>query len=204
LKQAGAIVVESVEEMADTLLASQDLRRLKGDRAAIITGIWGGGGGISVTATDACISQGLRVPLFTEETLSQLKNLLSPIGTILHNPLDITGTDNADDLACILRTVTADPDIDFIIAEISVTILSNALSQDGVESVYNTLIDFSNNQTKPLIVVSSPGITEPQRLALLEILSEAHIPVYPSFERAAKAIANVIRYHRLKDEIEGP
>ncbi|MDY6912822.1 MAG: CoA-binding protein, partial [Chloroflexota bacterium] len=67
LRQAGAIVVETIEEMADTLMAFQNTTTLQGNRAAIITGIWAGGGGMSVAATDAMARHGLDVPFFTGE-----------------------------------------------------------------------------------------------------------------------------------------
>jgi acyl-CoA synthetase (NDP forming) len=50
------------------------------------------------------------------------------------------------------------------------------------------------------VVISPPGgIYEKERVEVERRLSQAGIPVYPSFERAAKAIANVIHYWRFRD-----
>jgi len=50
-------------------------------------------------------------------------------------------------------------------------------------------------------VVSPPGgIYEVERMATEERLTQADIPVYSSFERAARALANVTRYWRFREE----
>jgi acyl-CoA synthetase (NDP forming) len=43
---------------------------------------------------------------------------------------------------------------------------------------------------------------ERERIAIANYLSGAEIPVYPSLDRAAKAVANISQYWRFRDEIE--
>jgi len=52
--------------------------------------------------------------------------------------------------------------------------------------------------------VSPPGgVYERERLAVEKRLLEAGIPVYPSFDRAAKAITNITSYWRFRGGVEG-
>jgi len=50
---------------------------------------------------------------------------------------------------------------------------------------------------KPVIVVSPPGAFEKERVEVESKLSEAAISVFPSMDRAAKAIYNVRQHCRM-------
>ena len=52
------------------------------------------------------------------------------------------------------------------------------------------------------MVISPPGgVYEAERVAVEKRLLEAGIPVYPSFDRAAKAITNITRYWKFRDGV---
>jgi len=199
MKQAGAINVESFEEFIDTVLAFYNIRNFKGSRLAIISGIVDGGGGDSVSATDACISTGLEIPPFSDETRAGLASILRPVGTILHNPLDLGNLGaNLTALIKAIELAASDPNIDMIIIQKHIDMLLDLLNRDVVNNMNEAFINLGNSIKKPIIFVSPPGIMETERIALDRRLSEAGLPVYPSLERAAKAVANMGLYYKYR------
>lgn len=195
LKQAGIIRVDSLEELADTLLTFQHFTPFLGQNVAIIAGLAGGGGGESVSSTDACASVGLSVPPFTDETRSKLKAILPPAGSILRNPLDMGGVGGIlEILEKTMEIVVADPRIDLVIVNENMDELVMWVGRETLETMNDIFIRF--RRIKPLVIVSPPGFPNADRLTLEKKLSDAQIPVYPSLDRAAKAIANMNWYYR--------
>ena len=85
LKQAGVIQVDSAEELIDTIYAFLYLPSDAGPRVALM----GGGGAISVAASDSLDRLGLSVPPFSPPILEKLKPSFPPVGNSLKNPVDL-------------------------------------------------------------------------------------------------------------------
>ncbi len=201
LRQAGVVKVESLEELADTLLTFQHYPPFLGDSVAIIAGLAGGGGGESVSSTDACASAGLDVPPFTEETRRRLKPILPQAGSILRNPLDMGGVGGSlEILEQTIGLVAADPEINIIIINEHFDSLAAFLSWETLNQMNDIFIRFRKNQHKPIVVVSRPGLTSAERSAVERKLCDARISLYPSLDRAARAIANMNWYYRFHRE----
>lgn len=198
LNQAGVVGVDSLEELADTLLTFQHFTPFLGENVAIIAGLAGGGGGESVSSTDACASVGLNVPAFTEETRSKLKAILPPAGCILRNPLDMGGVGGIlEILEKTMEIVVADPGIDLVIVNEHIDQLAMWVGEETLGAMNDIFIRFRG--IKPLVIVSPPGLSTAERTALERKLSDAQVTVYPSLDRVAKAIANMnwyCRFHR--------
>ncbi|KPJ51646.1 MAG: hypothetical protein AMJ37_04460 [Dehalococcoidia bacterium DG_18] len=195
LKQAGVIRVDSLEELADTLLTFQHFPPFLSENVAIVAGLAGGGGGESVSSTDACASVGLNVPPFTEETRSRLKGILPPAGSILRNPLDMGGVGGVlEILEETMEIVVADPRIDLVIVNEHLYQLDMWVAKETLEAMNDIFIRFRG--MKPLVIVAAPGLASDERTALERKLSDAQVTVYPSLDRAAKAIANMNWYYR--------
>lgn len=86
LNQTGAIAVEGLEEMIDTLMALTYLKN-RGRRIALA----GGGGAIGVFSSDLAYRWGLEIPPFSTATQKRLRDLFPTPGNSVLNPLD-TGT----------------------------------------------------------------------------------------------------------------
>ncbi|MBW2063149.1 MAG: CoA-binding protein [Deltaproteobacteria bacterium] len=86
LAQAGAVPVQGLHEMIDTLTALAFLKS-RGRRIALA----GGGGAIGVFSSDLAHRFGLEVPRFSPETQARLRKRLPAPGNSVLNPLD-TGT----------------------------------------------------------------------------------------------------------------
>jgi len=70
--------------------------------------------------------------------------------------------------------------------------------QGTLDIMGHIFVNFGKSKTKPLVMVLSPEHREAKRLQMAGKLSAARIPVYPSPERAARALANMISYFRLR------
>jgi acyl-CoA synthetase (NDP forming) len=86
-RQTGCLLVETLDQFIDTLLAFQSLTPRK-DRPTREVVMFGNGGGTSVLATDLFARLGLEVTPFGDATLDVLKALKLPPGTSITNPID--------------------------------------------------------------------------------------------------------------------
>ena len=204
MKQAGAIEVSTLEEMADTLMALQELPPITGKRMAIISQLGGGAGGAGVLAADICTSLGLELPPFTGEVKGELKSIVDAPGSILRNPLDLSLVGRQPALLRkVLELLAGLPDIDLIMLNERPTFLLELTSKAELQAINDVLVDFQHSKKKPLVVMSPPGGEhEAERVEVEKMLTEAGIPVYPSFERAARAIANVIGYWGFRGKVQ--
>jgi len=201
LKQARAIEVHSLEELTDTLLILQQLKHWQGTRAAIIGGLADGGGGNSVSAGDACTENGLRIPLLSLATKQELSELLGEVGSILHNPVDVSQAQFRG-LATLFQAidlVARDTAIDFVLIQEDIDILLPIYSWKGIEEINEFFTELGSRQNKPIIVILPPGSAEPERLQIEQRLLAASIPVFYSMERAAKAISKLNQYSCWKE-----
>jgi acyl-CoA synthetase (NDP forming) len=82
--QAGVLQVDNVDEMMDAILIHSAHGALKGNRL----GIFGSGGGVSVTSSDAAARLRMTVPRLSTATAEGLKRFGVP-GTSVANPIDI-------------------------------------------------------------------------------------------------------------------
>jgi acyl-CoA synthetase (NDP forming) len=199
LKQTGAIEVRSLEELVDTLLAFQYLPVLEDYGISIISGIVDGGGGQSVSAADMCTSLGLTLPAFSNEVKDNLAALVGKVGNILRNPLDISQAPRDIEIVCKAIEIAAfEKHIDLVIIQEHIDFLIRLLESESIERLCNKLADLRMNSGKSIAVALQSGLAEPERLKLLRKLSESQIAVFPSVERAAKAIANMRLYSKYR------
>lgn len=206
LKQCGAIEVHSIEELTDTLLIFQQLGRYKGSGSgvAVVGGMADGGGGISVSASDACAGLGLNIPQLTTNTRQWLANLLGQVGSILRNPVDVSQSgSNPSVVKEALKLILADPLIDLVIIQIDTGVLLKYLPLEILQAIIAVFIELQASQNKPIVIVSPPGAAETERLQIEQALAQASIPVFPTMERAAKAIMNLSQYSRIQTIMTG-
>jgi len=194
LRQAGAIEAYSLEELTDTLLIFQQLNCWQGTSAAIIGGLADGGGGISVSAGDACVERGLRIPPLSPETKQELGKLLGEVGSILRNPVDVSQAHGMATLFQAIDLVARDTVIDIVLIQEDIDILLPIYSWKGLEEINEFFIELGGRHNKPIIVVLPPGSAESERLQIEQRLLAASTPVFCSMERAAKAIYKLNQY----------
>jgi acyl-CoA synthetase (NDP forming) len=205
-KQTAAVPVHSLEELADTVLAFLHLPASTGRRVGVV----GGGGGVSVSAADACDRVGLDVPPFDEDVQQKLRQILPAAGTSLRNPVDI-GVPLVPPQAFerVLESVASADCVDTIIATQAVFyVLQGAFGpppserERFLQGLIESTVRVRDRFGKPIVIVLPVGgdeveMVQPEkgRREIRDQYLSMRIPPYPTLERAARAVANVATYY---------
>jgi len=182
-KQGGIIEAETLEDIFDYSKVLSSQPQLKGKRIAVVTD----GGGFGIMTTDSLVKYGFEVNDFSNGVQKKLKRILPDFGSF-KNPVDLTGSVDTEMYQKVLDILMKDNDIDGIVA---ITLFQLPGLDD---SVIEALRD-SKMHGKPLVVCSAGGQYTLDRVRRLERFG---VPVYPSPERAARAMNCLFNYHELK------
>ncbi|MBN2297423.1 MAG: CoA-binding protein [Deltaproteobacteria bacterium] len=198
-KMSGAVRVFSLEDMAHLTLAFRHLDTTGGNRIAVI----GHGGGIAVSAADACSSAGLTIPPFSAETQEELRSFIPSSGNMIRNPVDA--------IPIFIDTANIQQMLDLASSELDIDMLMVSLSLDWIYDVdggvhINRIAEYLAGHArefvngKPLVVTWRTYRNDPRifdaGLRIERLLLESGIPVYRGFESATGALARWARYHR--------
>ena len=188
-KQAGIIEAKNSEEIFDfsKVLANQPI--LKDNKIAIVTD----GGGFGIVATDAAIQLGLELPSLSNESVKSLKSSL-PSYASTKNPIDLTGDATVERYQKALEVVLKDKNISGVVC---IALMQLPTLTDDIVTVLKDCKIFG----KPIVVCSAGGQYVLERNRKLEAFG---IPVYPTPERAVKALSVLYEYGKIlkKDEPE--
>jgi acetate---CoA ligase (ADP-forming) len=178
LKEAGAIRVESVEEMFDLCKGFVSLPPVRGRRIAIVTN----SGGPGVLAADRAEEVGLSTPEPSPALRKRLASRLAPY-CALGNPIDLTveATEATyhDTLCAVLE------EFDTALAlDVSTPYLDSVALARGV-------CDAIRDTGKPIVVNFMAGRIVADAVAYLK---EQGVPNYPTGERAVTVLARMADY----------
>jgi acyl-CoA synthetase (NDP forming) len=205
-RQCGVIRADSIPELFDFCWILGNCRRPKGNRVIIQTH----SGGPGAAAADACSRNGLQLPRFSEETLAKLAVLVPHTGSV-NNPVDLTFSKNpmdyfADVPDALLTETAADGLLIYVLTPrqlIRRTMESMAMAPDQIatrmEKLFadqaDSLAALSHKHQKPIA-----GFTfqSPENLFVQKLI-EHGVPVFPSPERAARAMAALVSYAHALD-----
>ncbi|ABK99204.1 acetate--CoA ligase family protein [Pelobacter propionicus] len=164
------------ESLLDGAKALSLQRPASGKRVCVITN----GGGSGVLAADECGRAGLELPPLPEAVVERL--IVSfPSFYAIANPIDLTGQVRAEDYRVALDAVREAYDGFIVIALTAVSGVTLAVA----EMVH----DFSMATGKPVVAhVAQGGISR----KLARLMEKGKIPVYPSPERAVRALAMLL------------
>jgi len=222
LRQAGAIRVDSIEEMVDMLVALLRVRPPKGPNTCVV----GPGGGASVMVTDELERVGLRLAPVSEEIRGRLKQFIDLANSMLRNPID-TGPLVASDgfeffsamgnRTCIdllrerastelgggwgqLNAVLKDwPDLDLVVFQHGFDISPMPVINLVVDCVVGPMILAARAcQLPKAVVLHSMGNdgTWQASAELRAICVEFGLPLFLSVRGAALALSKLIDYNR--------
>jgi acetyltransferase len=174
LAQAGAVVVDDLTQLVDAVQALR-LVRLPATASPGV-GVVTGQAGPGLLLADELGVQGVRVPELPTASVARLGELLPPI-TYQRNPVD-TGRPT-ESFGAVLETVAAAPGIDLV----AVYLLDEPDAVDAASAL------------QPLGTPSVLALTAmPERLAAVrDQVVEAGVPVLPTPERCARAVAAIVR-----------
>lgn len=186
-KQAGIIEAKNSEEIFDFAKALANQPVLKDNKIAVVTD----GGGFGIVATDAAINYGLELPELSSETVKTLKQVLPKYG-IAKNPVDLTGDATVERYEKTLEAVLKDKSIAGVVCIVLMQIPT--LSDDIVNVLREAKV-----YGKPITVCSAGGDYVLERSRKLERFG---IPVYPTPERAVKALSVLYEYGNVLKRVE--
>ena len=179
-KQCGIIEAQTWEELFDFARAFSTQPLPKGNRIAIVTD----GGGFGVLATDEAERLGIELPEPSEKLKREMRKVM-PSYASMHNPIDLTGDADAERYRVVIEACLKSNEYDGVIA---ITLFQ--VPTLG-EKVVDYLIKLHKKYKKPLLACAAGGkFTE----ELSERLIEGGIPVYPTPERAMRAMKALIEY----------
>jgi acyl-CoA synthetase (NDP forming) len=189
-RQSGILTVQSSEELLDTAKALALSSLPEGNHVAVLSGQAGPG----MAACDVCEMEGLTLPSFSKEIQQRIESLLPPLA-IRTNPVDM-GPAWYDSAAIkgIVHAVLEEKKIDAVI----LCIMFASANRASVGILADLLLQ--PREKKPVICcISAPrGIWDEE----INRLETSGIPNFPTPERAAKAVANLVRYKKLKNEYD--
>ncbi len=210
-KQAGVIRVDSVEDLFGHgwMLATQP--RLKGRRVAVLTN--SGGPGSSMAHT--CEQNGFDVPEFSETLRKKIEPLVPPHAPC-GNPVDITFSMDVEVLSKKIPAIVMES------GEVDAVVLHGIMRSGFIKVIYPHLVDMLNGTPLEGILnmlkidfTSSASLPEKYGIPMAissffdfeddftEAYHSHNVPVYDSPEKAARALAALLKYRdiqqRLKD-----
>ena len=181
-KQTGVIEAKECEEFFDFLKVFSKQKPPKGRRVVIVTN----GGGFGVLASDECEKQGLELPEPSDRMKKLLRKVLPP-HAVVNNPIDLTGDATAERYLNVLKICMRSKEFDSILLIILLQIPT--LGKEIVEFLGKL------NMKKPIVCCSAGSEFSKDLIKKVENIG---IPVYPTPERAVRALAALTRYAELE------
>ncbi|HSF34124.1 MAG TPA: CoA-binding protein [Candidatus Tectomicrobia bacterium] len=195
MRQTGAIEVDSLEEMVDTIKALLYVPPTRRDRVALISMT----GGQSVVTTDAFAKAGLQVPTLTQRSYERLGRFFNIVGGSYRNPIDMGSNWEAGERTSeILAVLEDDPQVDIIAFELSLNMLFRRMETNPAFRTFllDMLISHRRRTHKPFLAIVTPSYVPEAEEELKRLLLAEAIPSFPTFQRAAKALQGCIGYQR--------
>lgn len=198
-RQSGAVLVESLEEMADVTQAFHRLGKVQGRRTAV----FGFGGGNGVSVADNCARANLELPALSEDLTRKLRKMIPPAGAMIRNPIDaVVAFIHLPLLSEVLALVAESGEIDNFIISVPFDWLFNREpggAYIGTIASYLAQEGQKHTQGKPMMVAwrqYQPSEEIRKWIPIFSnILMSAGIPVYEGLPKAVSALAKLTRYY---------
>jgi len=185
--QTSTIQVRSFEELMETTLAFNHYKDLLPQNKGILLITWSGGN--ATIATDLITQLGATVPEFSNETKVKLKKLIRFGGVV--NPLDLPWKNFSDEYSEIAKIAIEEPYIGGVLAE-----TYQPYDENSWDNYFENLLFLKNlchDLGKPFFL-SLPFTSFQDREKYRKKIIEMGVPIFPSFESAAKAFFNLYKY----------
>jgi len=205
VRQAGAVSAASLDDTVDVVKAFLHTRPGTGYRMGLMAMT----GGQSVVITDAFVGAGLEVPLLTAASYQRLAEFFNIIGGSYRNPLDMGGTigfaaGGMENLAKLLTILDNDDNVDAIAMELASGFLARRWREhpEMLDRLLDTLSEHKQRSQKPFVTIMHPAHVEEVVAQARKRVQERGLPVFASFERAARALKRVIDYQRFREGMQ--
>lgn len=184
--QAGVIAVDSSEELLDTAKALSLSSFSKGNRIAVISAQ----AGLGIIASDSCEQNDLAMAVFTEETSQRIEELLPPF-SMRTNPVDMgPAWYNWETCKETIRIIGIDKNVDALVILAAYASANEAI----VRTIAETLRTIACQKPVATCFPSLGNFWSKEK----KRLESVNVPVYSTPERAIKALANVVKYSKVR------
>jgi acetyltransferase len=189
-KKAGIVDFRDEGELinAAAAFASQPIPR--GNRVGIITNT----GGPAVIGTDILVDAGLELPPLSEKTEKRLKEKLYPDAAV-HNPVDVLATGTAEHYRNCLDAMMDDDHFDCVLVNFVTPFFVDC------DSIAREIVAVSKQQKKP--IVCNLMTDRRQWKETVRIFQDGGVPCFALPGEAARALATLVRYHRIRTRDTG-
>lgn len=185
--RAGAIRVETLEELVDASVALACRQLPAGPHMAILTNA----GGPAALAADALDRNGLSLAQLAPETQQRLREV-SPPGTMTGNPVDMLGGAQPVHYAATIEVLLAAPEVEGIL----VIFVPPAIVP--LNEVASAVAEAAGEAEKPVVCCISGG---GGIRAAARALHARGVPHYITPERAAFGLATLYRYGQVRSRL---
>lgn len=195
-RQAGAVRVESLEDLVDMAVTFRYVRRLAGPNVVVV----GAGGGASVLAADDLDAAGLKVPALLPETQEALAKVTHEAGTSIRNPIDTTSLWDDAGFEATLMPCAAAPNADVVLYHTSFGSGPSSrgpnLRQRFIRQA-EMLARVQKESGTPIVVAIRPSTTADgfeYSVEFQSLCAEYGLATYPSIARAATALSRLLEW----------
>jgi acetyl coenzyme A synthetase (ADP forming)-like protein len=189
LEQCGVLRAASMSDMLGMAAAFSTQPLPKGGRIAVLTNA----GGPAIMATDACVTLGLEVPELGAATQAALRRILVPESSV-RNPVDMVAAATGAQYRGALEILRDDKEVHGILVLFVSPIMINA------REVAQSIVEGSRGAGQPILTCFMGKNEGAQGV---EDLRRAGVPVYLFPEEAARAMAGLAGYRRIRERPEG-
>ncbi|MCL5290072.1 MAG: acetate--CoA ligase family protein [Firmicutes bacterium] len=189
-RQAGLLIVNSVQELVDTVKMIRLCPLPGGNRVALVTHT----AGPAVLASDILEQGGLSLADLSDTTKKALTdgNVL-PSFMPADNPVDLAtfGYLERHRYISVIGTLLEDPNVDG-----TITVCMSSLGDDSIGSFpVDKFKEVIQHSGKPAAVIWAAPVSHTDEF---KQWAQAGIPSYPTSERAATSYVNLVRYSEIK------
>lgn len=207
-RQSGVIRAYSIEELFDCCWTLGTCALPRGNRVIIQTH----SGGPGAVAADACDRNGLVLPAIADATRENLESYV-PHTASVNNPIDLTFTKrNTDYMDGIPQVLLDDENTDAMLMYLMMpkhsvrrAMESLGITGDVADQETDKFIDDQSRKMGELMLSAEKPLIGFSYYAgesrFIRGLYAAGAPVFPSPNRAARALAALVEYRRLRDKI---
>lgn len=202
LAQAGALAVGTVEDLIDMLIAFSYMKRGSGTRLGMV----GAGGGRSVLTADLCEELGLSVPPLPADVDAKVAERAPDLAGWVTNPVDqsiLAGSGLGG--GQVLEWFDQSPEIDLLLANMNEAwAFGRPNAGDVLSRVATRFGGIAAKTVKPYAVALGPSdYSDEARWKLIsdtrDQLVGAGVALFPSVERAVRALAAFAGYWRARE-----
>ncbi len=184
-KKAGVIMASDVSELFDYAVALSTQPASRGEIAVLSNA-----GGLCILTADQLVKRGLKLAIFSDETIKKLRKSLPPTAAI-YNPVDIVGDADKQRYLSTLKILLSDPNVSTVICLLAPTALIDPYElAEGITEIKKSYPD------KAIITAFVGG---PVFKRAREFLMEHGIPYYDMTIRAVNSAYALNKYREIKD-----